>query len=153
MQDRFETFTVLIDKVKRCIRRIKTEEMSEYNLKSPHVSCLYYLYRHKDEPLTAKELSEICDEDKASVSRSVEFLEENGYLMGGKVGTKRYKTPLVLTEKGVAVARSIVDKIDNVLAVSSDGMTDEERGLMYKGLAIVAENLQRICDKYGEQNT
>ena len=57
MQDRFETFTVLIDKVKRCIRRIKTEEMSEYNLKSPHVSCLYYLYRHKDEPLTAKELS------------------------------------------------------------------------------------------------
>ncbi|MBQ7293298.1 MAG: MarR family transcriptional regulator, partial [Clostridia bacterium] len=69
MQDRFKTFTVLIDKLKRCVRKIKNEEVAEYGLKSPHVSCLYYLYISK-EPLTAKEIEEICEEDKASVSRS-----------------------------------------------------------------------------------
>lgn len=43
MQQRFETFTVLIAKISRSIRRIKAEEMSEFHLKGPHVSCLYYL--------------------------------------------------------------------------------------------------------------
>ena len=58
MQDRFKTFTVLIDKLKRCVRKIKNEEVAEYGLKSPHVSCLYYLYISK-EPLTAKEIEEL----------------------------------------------------------------------------------------------
>ena len=68
MQERFQTFTVLITKLNRCIRKIKTEEMAEFDLKSPHVSCLYYLY--KADSLTAKELCDICEEDKANISRS-----------------------------------------------------------------------------------
>ncbi len=148
MQDRFETFTVLIDKIKRAIRKIKTEEMAEFDLKSPHVSCLYYLYKSK--PMTAKELSDICEEDKASVSRSVEYLEENGYLVGAKKGAKRYKTPLELTEKGNAVAKSIVEKINRVLSESGNGLSEEELHETYRGLTIIMENLQRICDRYGE---
>ena len=150
MLDRFETFTLLIDKIKRSIRRIKTEEMAEYDLKSPHVSCLYYLYKYNAQPLTAKELTEICDEDKASVSRTVEYLVENGYLEDSKNGSKRYKTPLKLTRKGIDVAEGVVKKIDSVLAESSLGLTDAERDEMYRALATVSENLQRICDKYGE---
>ena len=148
MKDRFETFTVLIDRIKRCIRKIKTEEMAEFDLKSPHVSCLYYLY--KFDPMTAKGLSDICDEDKASVSRSVEYLEENGYLVGAKKGVKRYKTPLELTEKGIEVAKSIVNKVDDILLESSKGLSAEERDTVYRGLAVIMENLQRICDQYGE---
>ena len=45
MIERFETFTVLITKISRSIRKIKTEEMAKFNLKSPHVSCLYYLFK------------------------------------------------------------------------------------------------------------
>ena len=148
MKDRFETFTVLIDRIKRCIRRIKTEEMAEFNLKSPHVSCLYYLYKSK--PMTAKELSEACDEDKASVSRSVDYLEENGYLIGAKKGTKRYKTPLELTEKGIEVAKRISKTIDSILSESSAGLSPEELDTVYRGLNVIMENLQRICERYGE---
>ena len=149
MQDRFKTFTVLIDKLKRCIRKIKSEEVSEFNLKSPHVSCLYYLYTC-DEPLTAKEIEELCEEDKASVSRSIEYLEDNGYLVGGEKNRKRYKTPLALTEKGNIVAKSIVEKIDSVLSQSNEGLSQEELATMYKGLSLVCQNLQRICDSYDE---
>ena len=149
MQDRFKTFTVLIDKLKRCIRKIKSEEVSEFNLKSPHVSCLYYLYTC-DEPLTAKEIEVLCEEDKASVSRSIEYLEENGYLVGGEKNRKRYKTPLVLTEKGNSVAKAIVEKINSVLSQSNEGLSQEELATMYKGLSLVCQNLQRICDSYDE---
>ena len=43
MDERFETFTVLINQISRSIRRIKAEQMESINLKGPHVSCLYYL--------------------------------------------------------------------------------------------------------------
>ena len=75
MQQRFETFTVLIAKISRSIRRIKAEEMSEFHLKGPHVSCLYYLTQLG--PLTAGQLCDRCEEDKAAVSRSLEYLEQN----------------------------------------------------------------------------
>ena len=78
MEQRFETFTTQIAKISRCIRRIKTGEMAEFNLKSPHVSCLYYLYQ--SDGMTAKELSDVCDEDKAAISRAISYLEENGYI-------------------------------------------------------------------------
>ena len=56
MEERFQAFTVLITGISRSIHRIKTEEMSEFELRSSHVSCLYYLF--KENELTAKEL---CD--------------------------------------------------------------------------------------------
>ena len=92
MQQRFETFTVLIAKISRSIRRIKAEEMSEFHLKGPHVSCLYYLTQLG--PLTAGQLCDRCEEDKAAVSRSLEYLEQNGYVTRPD---KRYRSPL--TEK------------------------------------------------------
>ena len=54
MKERFETFTVLINKINRNIRKIKNQEMAEYNLRSAHVSCLYHLY--SIEGLTATDL-------------------------------------------------------------------------------------------------
>lgn len=148
MQDRFKTFTVLVDKLKRSIRKIKTEEMAEFDLKSPHVSCLYYLYR--SEPLTSKELSEICEEDKAAVSRSIEYLEENGYLVCASKSRKRYKTPLELTEKGIEVAKLITSKIDSILEKASEGVPEADKLIMYRSLELICDNLQRICDGYGE---
>ncbi len=142
MQERFKAFTVLIAKINRNIRRIKTEEMVEFGLKSPHVSCLYYLYT--EGPLTPKELCVFCDEDKGALSRSVEFLENKGYVVSSNSSVKRYKTPISLTETGKELGKIIHDKIDRVLSVSSEGLTEEERAIMYKGLAQISDNLQTI---------
>ena len=65
MEERFETFTVLIGRINRNIRRIKNQEMASFQLKSIHISCLYYLYSSGS--LTAAELCERCEEDKAAV--------------------------------------------------------------------------------------
>ena len=136
-------------KINRSIRKIKTEEMAEFNLKSPHVSCLYYLY--KSENLTAKELCDICEEDKANISRSIVYLETNGYITCACKAQKRYKSPLVLTEKGREVAQKVTEKIDNKLLFAGDGLDEASREIMYQSLAIVADNLQKICDGYSEK--
>ena len=67
MEEQYETFTVLIARINRSIKRIKSAEMAEFQLKGPYVSCLYYL--SLTDGLTAAALCERCDEDKAAISR------------------------------------------------------------------------------------
>lgn len=144
MEQRFETFTVLIAKISRNIRKIKNQEMAEYNLRSPHISCLYYLYLTGS--LTSTELCERCEEDKATISRSIDFLEKNDYIVCKSNSAKRYKSPLSLTEKGSIVGKKIADKIARVLYDVSIGLTDNERDEFYKSLAIISKNLDNIAN-------
>ena len=145
MQERFETFTVLINRISRNIRRIKNQEMAEYNLRSVHVSCLYYLYAHKG--ATATDLCERCEEDKATISRALDYLEANGFLTRGSKSAKRYKSPLILTDKGDEVGKKIDDKISGVLDSISGGLTEKERTEFYRSLSIISESLECISQK------
>ncbi|MBQ4116752.1 MAG: winged helix DNA-binding protein [Clostridia bacterium] len=150
MEERFKLFTVLMTKTRRSIQRIKTEEMSEYNLKSPHVSCLYYLYKYGN--MTATELCEICDEDKAAISRSIVQLENEGYVDYPDGSKKRYRANMQLTEKGRVIAESLASKIDTVLDEAGQGLTEEDRVIFYRSLALISNNLEKICKKYDKNN-
>ena len=148
MQERFETFTVLINRISRNIRKIKNQEMAEYHLRSAHVSCLYYLYINKG--ATATDLCERCEEDKATISRALDYLEECGYLTCETKQAKRYKAPLLLTEKGNLVGKKIADKISSVLDAVSGSLTEEERVAFYRSLALISESLEAVS-KNGEK--
>ena len=145
MKERFKTFTLLMLHINRCIRKIKVEEMSAFCLKSQHVSCLYYLYRGGS--LTVMELCEVCEEDKANISRSIDFLEENGYLVSTE-SAKRYRRHLTLSEKGMAVAKLLSERVDATLKQASVGISEEDRITMYRSLETISQNLQKICDQY-----
>ena len=145
MQERFETFTVLINRISRNIKKIKNHEMAEYNLRSAHVSCLYYLYMHKG--ATATDLCERCEEDKATISRALDYLETNEFLICKSKSAKRYKSPLILTDKGNLAGKKIADKISGVLDVVSGGLTEEERVAFYRSLTIISESLEFVSKK------
>ena len=141
MHNRYETFTVLINRICRNIRKIKNQQMAEYNLRSVHISCLYYL--HSAESMTATDLCERCEEDKATISRGLDYLEKNGYLTCESKNVKRYKSPLILTEKGHEVGKKIADKISGVLDETGVGLTEEERLAFYRSLSIISESLEK----------
>ena len=122
--------------------------MAEYNLRSAHVSCLYYIYILKD--ATATDLCERCEEDKATISRALDYLDTNGYITREVESTKRYKSPLLLTDKGNEVGKKIADKISGVLDAIGGGLTEEERIAFYRTLAIISENLDTVS-KNGEK--
>lgn len=143
VKERFETFTVLINRISRNIRKIKNQEMSEYDLRSVHVSCLYYLY--SAEGLTATELCERCEEDKATISRAIDYLETNGYLTCEAKSAKRYRSRLLLTETGLAAGKKIADKIQHVLDEISTGLTEKERVAFYRSLAIISSSLEDVA--------
>jgi DNA-binding MarR family transcriptional regulator len=146
MDERFQTFTVLVANLNRCIYKIKTEEMAEYNLKSSHVSCIYYIYRYGS--LTPKELCDLCGEDKANISRALKYLEENQYLVINNDSNKKYQRPIVLTENGVKIGKHLSEKINEILSIASEGLSEEKRNIMYEGLSLINNRLNKICDEY-----
>ncbi|MCI5857255.1 MAG: transcriptional regulator [Agathobacter sp.] len=149
MKERFETFTVLINRINRNIRKIKNAKMAEYDLRSVHISCLYYLYTI--EGLTATDLCERCEEDKATISRALDYLEKNGYLVCKSTAAKKYKSTFILTEKGREVGEKISDKIANVLDEVSDDLSEDERVRFYRSLSLISERLDAIVQQLEKQ--
>ena len=148
MFNRYEVFTLLVNNINRSIKKIQNEAMKEFNLKSRHVSCIYYLY--KKETLTATELKEICDVDKAAISRTLEFLEENEYIKCSSQAKKRYKSEFSLTEKGIEIGKFVSSKIDEILEKSSFGLSKEKLEIFYEGLNVINENLNKMIEKEEE---
>ena len=140
MQQRYELFTALTTRISRSIKKIKNMETEEFGLRSPHVSCVYYLYT--TDGLTATELCERCEEDKATISRALDYLETNGFLVCEAKSEKRYKSPLHLTALGREVGEKIRERVDRVLEGVSEGLTEEERIAFYRSLTIICENLE-----------
>ena len=139
MEDRFETFTILISRINRSIRKIKNQEMADWGLKSIHVSCLHYL--RSQGSLTAAELCE----DKAAVSRAIDHLKSEGFIEASTNGAKPYKCPLVLTKKGEQAGDAIAQKIETVLREIDDSLTDEQRAAFYQSLTAVSNRLGAIA--------
>lgn len=142
MEARYETFTVLIARISRSIRRLKGEEMARWGLKGPHVSCLYYLALSG--PMTAAELCERCEEDKAAVSRSVDYLERNGFLVCRDSGGRRYKNPLELTDRGRAVCEAMAARIGRIVEAVSSGVDEGDRQGMYRALTQIGQGLEAL---------
>ena len=147
MQERFETFTVLINRISRNIRKIKNQEMAAYHLRSAHVSCLYYIYLRNG--VTSAELCEHCEEDKATISRAVDYLETNGFLLRD-ADAKRYKSPLLLTEKGREAGKRITERIGGILETVSHALTEEERLKFYRCLSAISRSLEAIVQSSEE---
>ncbi len=144
MEQRFETFTALVAGISRDIRKIKNEEMAEFHLKGPHVSCLYYLYTKGDLHFTA--LCDLCEEDKANMSRIIDDLEGRGYIVARTA--RRYRAPIRLSDEGRTLGAHVADKVDRVLSAVSDGVSEEDRCTLYECLSKIHTNLQKFCESY-----
>ena len=119
--------------------------MAEFGLRSAHVSCLYYLYINKGS--TATELCEKCEEDKATISRAVDFLEKNDFITCDSKNAKRYKSPLILTKKGNTIGEKIAKKIDAVLNEIGACLSEEERENFYQSLSTISKSIENFAHK------
>ena len=107
MQDRFERFVVSITELHRYLQKLKELEMGQLDLKAGYTMCLYHLGKHP-EGLTATQLTELCKEDKAAISRTLSQLSAKGLVSCELPENKRsYRTLYYLTEEGSTVVKKI----------------------------------------------
>lgn len=144
MLKRFESFVITINQIYRNIQKLKTREMTEMGLKGTDVMCLFKLNRH-EEGLTSAELSVLCMEDKAAISRAVSLLMEKGLVTYADSDNKRkYRAKLILTEDGKNASARMTALISAAVAKGGDGLTNEERVIFYKALKTISGNLEHL---------
>ena len=144
MVTRFEHFSASIAGIYRYIQRIERTEMEEYGLKGPHAQCLLIMARYP-EGITAARLCEVCDKDKAAISRMMVELEEKGMISRESSCGSRYRMPLKLTELGEKAAEHVEQRAKQAVEEASAGITEQQREIMYAALDLIAGNLQTIC--------
>jgi len=143
MLSRFELFTSSIFVINRDLQKLEREEMEKFGLKGAFVPYLAVLIRFPD-GVTSSRLSEICDKDKAAVSRVVSEMVQKELI--NREGTKDnlYRANLTLTEKGMEVARFVQGRAMAAVAAASKGLTEENRKTFYEALDLIAKNLREI---------
>jgi DNA-binding MarR family transcriptional regulator len=143
MVGRFEQFCTAIAGIQRSIARIERVEMAKYGLKGAHAQCIIAMSRNP-EGITAARLCELCERDKAAISRTVAELEEAGLLTRREQHGIRYRVPLVLTEAGKEAARNVNEVAGRAVEMAGVGLNDEQRDVFYHVLGIIAQNLHSI---------
>lgn len=143
MIDRFEKFSLAIAEINRCWHKIAGEELSKYSLKASHVTYLLTLYRNP-EGLTAPKLAELCDRDKADVSRMLSILEDKGLVAKDGIGGNRYRGCIRLTAEGQAVAEELSARTELAVEQAGEGLSERERVIFYAALDTITKNIRRI---------
>ena len=146
MITRFEQFSAAISTIYQSMAKIERVEMAKYGLKGPHAQCLLTMNRYSD-GITAARLCEVCDKDKAAISRTIGELEEYGMIYRVDPEGKRYRTKLILTDKGREVAQNVNDLVHLAVSQASAGYDAKNRETFIRVLNLIAGNLQTICRK------
>lgn len=144
MEGRYELISGSVSSMYHDIQKIERVEMAKYGLKGPHAQCLLVMKKHP-EGITAARLCEICEKDKAAVSRILAELEEAGMILRENRNGSRYRANLLLTEQGQAAAETVVEKARLAVELAGTGFDEAEREVFYRVLSIIAGNLHRLC--------
>ncbi len=123
---------------------MKADAMAEYDLKSSHLCCIYYL--RDGIARTAAQLARLADEDKANISRALGELEKRGLIIRERSEKGRLKRTVVLTGEGKEVAEFLEERIESTLIAVSDRIPEGEREIMYRTLATIDGRLRALSE-------
>ena len=151
MENRYELISGSISCMYHDIQKIERTEMGKYGLKGPHAQCLLAMYKHP-QGITAARLCEVCEKDKAAVSRTLAELEKAGLVLRENRNGSRYRANLLLTEQGKAAAGNVAEKARLAVELAGTGFGEEEREVFYRVLSIIAGNLHKLCRDGLDQN-
>jgi DNA-binding MarR family transcriptional regulator len=144
MIGRYEQFCTAISMIHHAIQKIERVEMEKYGLKGPHAQCLLAISQYPN-GITAAKLCDICEKDKAAISRAVAELEQADMLVRQDPDGKRYRSRLYLTQRGKEVADNVNHLVHTAVSKASEGYDTESREIFVHVLNLIAGNLQSIC--------
>ena len=147
MVGRFEIFTLGLSEITSSWNKIASDELKPFGLKGTYVIFLIALYKHP-EGLTSANLSEMCNRDKAEVSRAIKALEAKGFIVRENVTVNGYRAKITLTDEGYSVTKAIRERVKLAVEKGGEGLSEEQRESFYTALETISHNL-KIISKEG----
>lgn len=143
MLERFERFSLAISEISRCWRKLASEELAKYGLKTPHATYLTVMNKYP-QGITVPQLCEVCGKDKSDASRMLAILEEKGLVEKQVVDGSLYRGLLVLTDEGKEAARQVSERASRAVEMAGKGLDDETREVFYEALEVITNNLKEL---------
>ncbi len=143
MVGRFEVFTLGLSELTSGWNKIATDELKPFGLKGGYVVYLIALYK-SEEGHTSAELCDLCNRDKAEVSRAVSALEKKGLVVREQIACNGYRARIRLTDEGRQITYALRERIKLAVEKGGSGLTEEEREHFYFALQTIAKNLKDI---------
>lgn len=141
MIDRFEKFSLAVFSISKYWHKIAGEEMKKHGLKGPYALYLVTMANYKGD-VTAANLTELCNKDKADVSRAVSAMEKKGFIR--RQGENAYRAKLILTEAGKTLANQLTNRAALAVEMAGKGLSEEMRTVFYSALDTITGNLKEI---------
>ncbi len=143
---RYIRFSMAISSISYSIHKICNDEMKKIGMKGSFVQYLAAMDRDCENGVTAAKLCELCDLDKAAVSRAVSEMEKNGLVTKEEDGGKMYRIRWFLTERGKKVTRHVKDRIKTAVEQANLGLSEENRRVFVESLQMITNNLLSISE-------
>lgn len=145
MLQRFEQFSAAISGIYHAIQKLERDEMVKYGLKGPYAQYLVAMARCP-EGITAARLGQVCDKDKAAVSRAITEMEQRGLVTRDCANNTLYRASLRLTEEGKRAAHYVCEKAKAAVEFAGKDLSQDNRALFYTSLHQIAANLQTLSE-------
>jgi DNA-binding MarR family transcriptional regulator len=139
----FELFSNAVSNLIKSMQFLKSRKMAQYGLKGTTCLCLCQIYE-SEWGLTAGELSERGEIDKAQVSRCMAELTQKGFVYRENAEGRCYKQRYCLTPAGRRAAEDIVTAIARVQEAVRKDITDEEIEIFYGVLDTLCKNFTAL---------
>ena len=143
MLERFERFSFAISEISRCWRKLASEELAKYGLKSPHATYLTTMQKYP-EGITVPNFCEISGKDKSDASRMIAILEEKGLARKKDVDGSLYRGLWILTDKGKEAAEQVSLRASKAVELAGKDLDKPTRDIFYKALESITSNLTRL---------
>jgi DNA-binding MarR family transcriptional regulator len=141
MLKRYGKFTYAISEISKNLQKVSQDEMQKFGLHGSYAK--YVLALKRNGSVTAAKLSELCDRNKADVSRAVNTLEREG-VIEKLVSDTNYRVRIRLTERGVMIGEKLSERLKLVLSHVSGEIAEEELASFYRTLETISQNLQKL---------
>lgn len=151
MISRYELFSSCVSCMYYDIQKIQRVEMAKFGLKGPHAQCLLAINRYP-EGITAARLCEICEKDKAAISRTIAEMEQAGLVIRNERNGTRYRALLTLTDRGREAAWSVNARAQQAVEQAGVGLDNPQQEVFYRMLGMIADNLHTICKNGLKEN-
>jgi len=145
MISRFEQFSFIISLIHRDLQKIERDEMEKMGYKGSYSHYLAFLKRYEN-GITSTRLSEICDKDKAAISRVITEMEQKGLIYREKdsVNDTMYRARIKLTEEGHKAADYVCTRACTALSTLENSLTEQEKAVFYSALDKISTELSEV---------
>ncbi len=143
MIERFERFSYAVTEISRHWHKLTTDEMTKYGLKGTHSIYLLTLLKYP-EGLSALQLCQLCDRDKADVSRMMSIMEEKRLVSKVCAGTSKYRGVFRLTETGMEAAEHVRRRASQAVEIAGKDLSEEHREIFYASMESIINNLRQL---------